>query len=109
MKFPTGTPADNADMGSWRWLDVLSFAAAFVVLQPVMFAVNILMIWPVLGGNTIPAMMTRSILLSLVGLLVLIAARKPLRRHPGMMQVPVGLLLAPVSVCVFWYVFGLLK
>jgi hypothetical protein len=87
------------------WATVLLFVFAPLLIQPIMFVLDIGAIFLTLG-NSFPKMQRRSWILMAAGLAWLYFGRKTWRRRPFLVQMPIGLVLAPIYVRLFWYMLA---
>jgi hypothetical protein len=85
-----------------RWAGALRLAVAPIMLQPFMVALVFGIIVVVLRGRTYNGMMIKSLILVAIGLACLYVGRRIWWRRPYSLQVPLGLVLAPVYVYGFW-------
>ena len=84
----------------------IMYVVAFLLIQPFMFIVDMLIVGGVFGAGSARRMLRWSLVpggFGLIVLLFLLAVDRPLLvRRPFMAQIPIGLTLAPAYIVLFW-------
>jgi hypothetical protein len=90
------------EMLSW----IARFVLAGLLIQPVMLALDVILVYPVLGGRTFIATFQWSWLLCAIGLATGLAWLRHGTRSIVAMHIVIGLVLAPAYIVLAWAIFA---